>query len=70
MSNHYHIVAKLCPQQVDTWSNEDVVERWLHLFKGPLILQRFNQGKLLVPTEQDMALRTIAIWRKRLQDLG
>jgi REP element-mobilizing transposase RayT len=34
MSNHYHVVLKVNPQQVDTWSDEEVVDRWLLLCPG------------------------------------
>jgi REP element-mobilizing transposase RayT len=31
MSNHYHLVVEVAPQRVATWSDEDVVKRWLRL---------------------------------------
>ena len=44
MSNHYHIVLKLCPTQVEEWSDKAVCERWLQLFQGPLIMQMYFSG--------------------------
>jgi REP element-mobilizing transposase RayT len=34
MSNHYHVVVKVNPQQVDTWPDDEVVDRWLQLCPG------------------------------------
>jgi hypothetical protein len=28
MSNHYHLVLKLCPEQLNDLSNEQVMDRW------------------------------------------
>jgi len=36
MSNHYHLVVKLCPEQLDELSDDDILDRWCALFKGPL----------------------------------
>ena len=29
MSNHYHVVLRLDPERVDTWSDDEVIDRWL-----------------------------------------
>jgi putative transposase len=34
MSNHYHLVVKVEPRQVDDWTNEEVAEKWLQLCPG------------------------------------
>ena len=34
MSNHYHIVLETRPERCETWSDEEVVERWLSLCPG------------------------------------
>ncbi len=31
MSNHYHVVLKVNPGDVSTWSDEDIADRWLAL---------------------------------------
>jgi hypothetical protein len=44
MSNHYHIALKLSPEQLDHWTDDEVIKRWLTLFKGPVLVQRFGAG--------------------------
>ena len=48
MSNHLHLVVKLSPQVVDEWSDHEVVNRWTCLFKGPLLIQKYSQGVILL----------------------
>jgi hypothetical protein len=53
MSNHLHIVIKLCPAQAQSWSNTEVIERWLSLFKGPLLIQQWQAGESLSKAQLD-----------------
>jgi hypothetical protein len=39
MSNHYHMVLQLVPNRTDSWSDEDIVDRWMSLC-SPSNLQR------------------------------
>jgi len=39
MSNHYHIVIKLSLDQVDAWTDNEVIKRWPALFNGHVLLQ-------------------------------
>ncbi|MFL0796417.1 MAG: transposase [Cellvibrionaceae bacterium] len=68
MSNHYHIVVKL--DSTKDWSDEKVIQHWLILHKGPLLIQRFNKGEALSQAELNTIQDIVAIWRKRLQDLS
>lgn len=70
MSNHYHLVVKLDPEQIAALSDYEVVNRWLSIFKGPLLIQRFQSGTPLSKPERDTVSDIIAIWRKRLADLS
>jgi REP element-mobilizing transposase RayT len=70
MSNHYHIVVKLDPQQIVEWSHQEVISRWTSLYKGPLLVQRQQQGGSLSPAEQQTVSDIIAVWRERLADLS
>ena len=65
MSNHIHIVVKLCPEQTEELSNEEVVERWTCLFKGPLLVQRYQAGENLDDAELRFVRRAIEIYRRR-----
>ncbi len=68
MSNHYHLVVKL--DSTKDWSDEQVIQHWLILHKGPLLIQRFQKGEELTQAEIDAVQDIISIWRKRLQDLS
>ena len=70
MSNHHHIVLKICPEQAFTWSNEEVIERWTSLFKGPPLIQKWQSGEALIPAELEVVSACIARYRKRLSRLG
>ena len=70
MSNHYHIVLKLCPDQVTNWSDNEVCQRWLQLFQGPLLIQMHLSGNPLNSAQLATVKATTQVWRKRLSDLG
>lgn len=68
MSNHYHIVVKI--GSAADWSDEQVIQHWLALHRGPLIIQRFNRGLTLTPAEHRTVDDIVRVWRHRLQDLS
>ena len=70
MSNHYHLVVKLCPEQAEPWSNDEVLDRWASLFKGPPIVQRYLAGEDLHEAELRFVDRMVAVYRQRLSDLS
>ena len=63
-------MLKLCPEQADDWSMQDVFERWCSLFKGPLLVQHFLAGKSLTKGQFDTLKDFEALFRKRLCDLS
>ena len=70
MSNHYHLVVRLNPQESDSWTDDDVLERWTALFRGPLLVQRQRAGETMSDAEA-AALRDITdVYRKRLGSLS
>jgi REP element-mobilizing transposase RayT len=60
MSNHYHLVLRLSPEQVAAWTDEEVEARWRRLF-------RLSSGHAL--TEEELATR-LPLWRERLGSLS
>ncbi|MEO1245946.1 MAG: transposase [Pseudomonadota bacterium] len=70
MSNHYHLVVKLSPDEAAHWSDDEVLERWTALFRGPLLVQQYRDGKSLTPIETDTLRATTAVYRARLSDLS
>ncbi|MFT6254985.1 MAG: REP element-mobilizing transposase RayT, partial [Granulosicoccus sp.] len=65
MSNHYHLVVKLAPLQMEALSAQEVIARWTTLFKGPLLVQRQQQGTHLSPAEQQTVNDIVEVWRHR-----
>lgn len=70
MSNHYHLVVRLNPDEPDTWSDDEVLNRWTALFRGPLSVQRFRAGETLKPVELDAVRSMAAVFRDRLGSLS
>lgn len=70
MSNHHHLVVKLSPEQADQWQDDDVLNRWTSLFKGPPLVQRYQSGKTLLPAETEFVRKMITVYRRRLTDLS
>jgi REP element-mobilizing transposase RayT len=70
MSNHYHLVVKLDPDESKRWSNDEVLQRWTSLFRGPLLVQRYRAGEALTAAEHDTVRATAAVYRQRLGDLS
>ena len=70
MSNHYHLVVKLNPSEANRWSDDEVLERWTALFRGPLLVQRDRNGESLTPIERDTVRSTTAVFRNRLASLS
>ena len=70
MSNHLHLVIKLSPQELDSLSDADIVERWISLFKGPFLLQRWQAGDTLGPVERQVVSELINDYKFRIGDLS
>jgi len=70
MSNHYHLVLKICPDQLKGLSDEQVVDRWLGLFKGPLVVQRYRCGDTLSAPERSTLGDIVNVWRGKLSSIS
>ena len=69
MSNHYHVVLRINQKKALSWSDQEVAERWMQLFNGPLIVKRWLKGET-ESAETLKALEIVQTWRERLYDLG
>jgi REP element-mobilizing transposase RayT len=54
MSNHYHIVVRLHPGKSESWSDDEIKERWGKVFSLP----------------EDATTDQLALWRERLCSLS
>ena len=70
MSNHYHIVLKLSPDEAHGWSAEEVLTRWTSLFKGAAQVRKFLDNKNVSPAELKTVSDCVDVYRKRLANLG
>jgi len=70
MSNHYHLVLKICPEQLEGLSDDDVMDRWCALFKGPLLIQRYRGGEDLKPFEHTTVSDIVNVWRSKLSSIS
>jgi REP element-mobilizing transposase RayT len=70
MSNHLHIVVKLCPEQSDNWTMDEILRRWTSLYRGPLIIQKYLRGEAIPGVEHSMALEFAELYRERLTSLS
>lgn len=68
MSNHYHLVLRLGSSE--DWSDDEVIARWLALYKGPLLVHRYVEGAALSEAQSQTVREIVTIWRRRLQDLS
>ena len=70
MSNHYHLVLFVNQEALDSWSDEEVMERW-----GSLFLASTLKVRNLLKSTDNAATRAlhqekIALWRKNLGDIS
>jgi REP element-mobilizing transposase RayT len=66
MSNHYHLVLKMCPEQLDDLSIDEVINRWCSLFKGPVLIQNYRNVEALTAAERAGVSDIANVWRKKL----
>ncbi len=70
MSNHYHLTVKLNPEQIDTLTDQEVINRWLSLHKGSLLVQKMQAGETLSTAEYHAVGDIVTAWRQRLSSLS
>ncbi len=70
MSNHYHLVLKVCPEQLDDLCEDGIMDRWCALFKGPLLIQNYRSGEDLKPFERASVSDIVNVWRSKLSSIS
>ncbi len=70
LSNHYHLVLKVCPGQLEDLSDDDIMDRWCALFKGPLLIQSYRNGEDLKTFERSAVSDIVNVWRSRLVSIS
>jgi REP element-mobilizing transposase RayT len=70
MSNHFHLVLYVDVEAAENLSFDEVIDRWLQLFKGPPVARKYKSGSPLTTIEQNALASWVEVWRDRLQDLS
>ena len=70
MSNHYHVVLRVDGEEAEGLSDKAVIKRWMSLFKGSALTQRYLDDVKLSPGELIKIKEIVALWRTRLMDIS
>ncbi|MBL4821626.1 MAG: transposase [Gammaproteobacteria bacterium] len=70
MSNHFHLVLHVDTESAKAWTDDEVIERWLMLYKGPELANKYKAGEALDSIELDALTTLTQIWRTRLANLS
>ncbi len=70
MSNHTHVVLHVDQAMAESWSLEEVIERWHGVFSGISLSHRYLQGDVLCEAEWDKLREVAEIWRGRLMSIS
>jgi len=70
MSNHFHLILHIDKQQALAWSIDEVLDRWLKLFKGSALIQRYRRGDKLSEAEAAMLSAVAEEYRERLMSIS
>ena len=68
MGNRYHVVLHVDPARCRSWSRDEVIGRWLRLYKGDPLAHRHREGELRTEAEFAQLDRIAVTWRGRLAD--
>ena len=70
MSNHYHVVLHINKVKADSWSLDQVIERWHTLYKGNSLSQRYLSDPKFSEAELIKLTEFVERWRERLMDIS
>jgi len=71
MSNHYHVVLHVDKERALNWSREEVVERWMQVCSGDLLVDRWLENPdSLDKTTLAVVYEIIEEWRERLYSIS
>jgi REP element-mobilizing transposase RayT len=70
MSNHSHLVLFIDELSAESWSTEEVLQRWHKIFKGTFLTQQFCRGESIAEYLLPTLKNTVACYRSRLMDIS
>jgi len=67
LSNHYHVVLHVDQLRAESWSDLEVVERWMQLYKGNVLVDRWVANSNAIDKASLLKVQVcIKEWRERL----
>ena len=70
MSNHYHLVLHVDQDRSRSWGRDEVIRRWLCLYKGDPLVHCHLRGELRLESEYRQLDLIVETWRERLTSLS
>lgn len=70
MSNHYHVVLHVDRDRGCSWSRDEVINRWLCLYKGDPLVQCHLRGELRSAKQYRQLDVIVETWRERLTSIS
>ncbi len=70
MSNHYHVVLHVDQDRSRSWGRDEVIRRWLCLYKGDPLVHCYLRGELPPEAEYRQLDRIVETWRERLTSVS
>ncbi len=71
MSNHYHVVLHVDVARAQAWSKVEVAERWLQLFNGNILINRWLKSpEPIDKVTMEEVDEIIEEWRERLSSIS
>ena len=73
MSNHTHLVLHVDKSKAESWSTEEVLNRWHALHKGTLLTRQYMRPDIrdsLSDSQMQTILASVSIYRHRLYDIS
>ncbi|MGB0866879.1 MAG: transposase [Granulosicoccaceae bacterium] len=70
MHNHHHEVLHVDVELAQSWTWQEVIERWHSLYRGKPVSQRFLQGMPMGEAETEQVKKLAELWRERLTSIS
>lgn len=70
MTNHCHLVVHIDEVSPKTFTDDEVIDRWRRLYRGPLVVQRYLAGGSLSAADKAAMAAVVDTWRGRLSNLS
>ena len=70
MSNHYHVVLHVDIERAKSFTGDEVIERWCHLYNGTPLVKNHRAGEMLCEAEQISLEGIIQKYRENLANMS